>query len=103
MAKANFIIIIPFVIIGFLKSAAFRKKLVPKLKDIFRKRSGISFNKKEIALLEDELNNSFGIFRKSLINDILNRKDKDSIEISHETLNRKKALEAVLKKIEKPS
>jgi hypothetical protein len=103
--KTNFIIIVPFIIIAVFKSPAISKKVLPKIfsfiKFIVRRKHAGLFDKKELAEITDELNLSFMMFQKSVINDVLIKKEKDSIELSSETINLKNDLQSVLKKFEK--
>ncbi len=104
--KINLVIIIPFIAVYFLKSGVFTGKILPGIlsffKSIFkRKRSPDLFNKKEIASITTELNESISMLQKSVLNDILNQNDKDKIRLSAGTLKRKKELEEILNRFEK--
>jgi hypothetical protein len=103
--KTNIIILIPFLIVCLFQNPFLSKKVIPKffsfVKSVFRKKTSGSIDIKDLARISDELNKSFALFNKSLINDLLNGKKDGRTEISSETLVYRKEIETVLGKLNK--
>ena len=103
LVKSNILLILPFVAIYFFKTQTFSKKLKPKiisiLKSPFSKKKPLSFNEDDIIRITENLNLSNALLQKYITNDILNRKKKEDIILSAETLKQLKIMMETLERI----
>jgi hypothetical protein len=104
LIKSNILLILPFVAIYLFKSQTFSKKLKPKIISIFKspftKKKPLSFKEDDIIRITENLNLSNALLQKYITNDILNRKKKEDIILSAETLKQLKIMREALERIE---
>ncbi len=87
--KTNLILLLPFLIISFIKrSPIITKKLVPAIKSLIKLPfvNSVKLHNNQLINMSDKFYETSMSFQRSLMNDIIRQKDEEEIIISSETL-----------------